>query len=406
MRVLFISIAWPGKGERNLYSDLLSEFAINGHEVFVVSASELDDLRNDSQEPVNENGMTVLRIETGMIRKTSYLRKSLTLLTLSNKISSAILKHFPGVRFSLILTHTPPITLSILFRKLKKYHNAYFYLLLKDIWPQGSVDHKIFKKYSIPWYYLRFHEKLIYKTADKIGCMSPLGVSYTLSHNNFLSENKVEVCPNSIRPSRDLPVVEHIVIRQKYGIPNEACVFIFSGNLGKGHGLGFLVDAIKQLSGYPSAFFLIGGSGTHYDYLEDSFRSYDKSNVLLYRRLPMDDFNKLMHSSDVGLILLDSCYTVPQFPSRLLSSLDHSKPVLCAVNSATDIGTIVEKNDCGKTVLHGDIEAFKRAVRFLSENPEIRKKMGLNGRKLLETEYNVSNCYTIIIKSLSSKKPN
>ncbi|HPT21830.1 MAG TPA: glycosyltransferase family 4 protein [Bacteroidales bacterium] len=404
MRVLFISIAWPGQGERNLYSDLLSEFALNGHEVFVVSASELDDLQNGSREPVNENGMTILRIKTGMIRKTSYLRKSISLLTLGNKISSAIVKHFPGIKFSIILSHTPPITLSVLFRKLKKYHNAYFYLLLKDIWPQGSVDHKIFKKYSIPWCYLRFHERLIYKTADKVGCMSPLGVSYILSHNNFLSESKVEVFPNSIRPTVDFPVVENTLIRQKYGIPNEACVFIFSGNLSKGHGLGFLVDAVKRLSGYPSAFFLIGGSGTHYDYLENSFSNYDKSNVLLYRRLPLDDFNKLMQSSDIGLILLDSCYTVPQFPSRLLSYLDHSKPVLCAVNSATDIGTIVEKNNCGKTVLHGDIEAFIGAVRLLSENPALRKQMGLNSRKLLDTEYNVSNCYNIITKSLTIKK--
>lgn len=395
MNVLFVSIAWPSPGERNLYSDLMEEFTANGHKVYAIAVSRQD--FPSSQITCSENGITVLRINSGKISKTSYIRKSISLLTLEHRLSTGIKKHFSEIRLDLIISHTPPITLSSLFYKLKRKNNAPFYLLLKDIWPQGSVDHKIFRKFSLPWFYLRNHEIRIYKTADRIGCMSPLGVKYLLSMNSYLKEEKIEVCPNSIRPTMVFPTVDLTTIRQKYNIPPDVCVFIFSGNLSKGHGLDFLVKAVGKLSDYPKAFFLIGGSGTHYSYLENSFRNYKGGNVMLYNRLPSEDFKLIMRTSDVGLILLDKCYTVPQFPSRLLSYLDYSKPVLCAINRGTDIGTILEQNRCGKALEHGDLYSFIKAVKFFSENQEERLLMGNNGRKLLEKEYTTSRGYHIIM---------
>ena len=276
-------------------------------------------------------------------------------------------------------------------------HRAPLYLLLKDMWPQGSVDHKVIHKYSIAWFYLRMHEKRIYRTADYVGCMSPMGVKYLLSENRFINASKVEVCPNSIRPSIGLMEVNHKIIRLKYHVPEGACVFIFSGNLSKGHGLEFLIEATRRLNDYSPAFFLIGGSGTHFQFLENEYKKRPVKNVFLYKRLPAEDFEQIMQTSDVGLILLDNCYTVPQFPSRMLSYLDHAKPVLCAVNRGTDIGTIIEANNCGKTVMHGDMDSFIEAVKYFSENAHERKQMGYNSRKLLEKEYTTAKGYEIIM---------
>lgn len=394
MNILFISIAWPSPQERNLYSDLMHEFASEGHNVYVIAISENKEVIDYDLNI--ESSVSVIRIRSGKIRKTSNLQKSLSLFMLGGNIDKAIRKNLKGIKFNLLITHTPPITLSILFGRIKRRYNAPFYLLLKDIWPQGSVDLKVLRKYNLPWLYLRMHEINIYKTADYIGCMSPMGVEYILAKNSYLSADKVEVCPNSIRPTVSSKEVCKKEIRKRYGIPQDACVFIFSGNLGRGHGLGFLVEAIRSLSDYESAFFLIGGSGTHYSYLEESFKMHS-GNVLLYSRLPADEFDCLMNTSDVGLILLDRSYSVPQFPSRLLTYLDRAKPVLCAVNPGTDIGKIIETNNCGLSTIHGDLDTFIRFVMYLSENREERLTMGQNGRALLEREYTARCSYSIIM---------
>jgi glycosyltransferase involved in cell wall biosynthesis len=394
MKLLFISIAWPLPGERNLYSDLMDEFVLHGHQVHVIGTWTQG--KGEGPDLNMENGISVLRIRSGQIRKTSYFRKTSKLLTLGGKIWSAVKEHLADEQYDLILGPTPPITLSNLYRKLKKHYNAPFYLLLKDIWPQGSVDLKVIRKYSLPWLFLRRHEKRLYRTADHIGTMSPMGAEYILSKNRSLPASKVEVCPNSIKPSEMLPVNGGQEIRDKYGIPGDACVLIFSGNLGIGHGLHFLVEAIQALSDYPKAYFVIGGSGTQFNYLEKKVKELLLENVFLYNWLPREDFERILATSDVGLILLYR-YTSPQFPSRLLSYYDYAKPALCAVNKDTDIGTIVEKEGCGRSVNHGDLNSFIEAVKFFCEQVEKRKIMGENGRKLLMDRYTVSHSYKIIM---------
>lgn len=394
MKLLFISIAWPAAGDRNLYTDLMDEFVAHGHRVHVVGT--MNKSNGSEGVPGEENGKTVLRVLSGQIRKTGYLKKASRLFTLGGKLWKAIHANFRDEQFDLILGPTPPITLSILYRKLKKHYQVPFYLLLKDIWPQGSVDLKVFRKYSIPWLFFRTHEKRLYRLADYIGTMSPMGAAYILSKNKFLPAGKVEVNPNTIRPSKELNGQPGNGIRDRYGIPRDACVFIFSGNLGVGHGLHFVADAIEALAGYPGAYFVIGGSGTHYQYLEKRLAQNSTGNVLLYSWLPREDFEQILATSNVGLIFLYR-YTSPQFPSRLLSYLDYSKPALCAVNKETDIGSIVEEAGCGKSVVHGDLEGFIGAVKFFSEHPDQCRQMGKKGRQLFLDNYTVTHSYEIIM---------
>jgi glycosyltransferase involved in cell wall biosynthesis len=225
-----------------------------------------------------------------------------------------------------------------------------------------------------------------------------MNAEYLLKKNKFLSKQKVEVCPNSIRPSVEPFSSDDITIRKKYSIPADSCVFILSGNLAKGHGLSFLVDAIRQLSDYTKAFFIIGGSGTHYTFVKEAFDNRNSKNVFIYKWLSPEDFRLILGTSDVGLILLERDYTIPQFPSRLLSYIDAGKPVLCAVNKDTDIGTIVESYSCGKSVIHGNLTAFINEIKFFSENKEVRLQMGENARKLLFDKYSVTKSYEIIMK--------
>lgn len=393
MTILFITIAWPAPGERNLYTDQMEEFVRNGHTVYVVGTT--DPGHHEDEKLAVENGVNVLRVNSGRIRKTSHLRKGLSLLTLDRKIFKAVHRNLSDKTFDLILGSTPPVTLSSLYIKLKKRFNAPFYLLLKDIWPQGSVDLKVLKKYSIPWLWLRSNEIRLYKSSDFIGCMSPAGVDYICSRNSFIDRSKVEVCPNCISPSQQIINRDVAAIRSAYNIPLDACVFLFSGNLGLGHGLGFLVSAIKHLSYYRKAFFVIGGSGTHHRFLDEKLKEFPHDNVLLNGWLSRDDFNNLLAAVDVGLILLHR-YTVPQFPSRLLSYLDYSKPVLCAANDNTDLGENIVKNNFGVSVDHGNIEKFTEAVRFFSENHERREEMGKNGREYLLNNYTMNHGYKII----------
>src|SRR5699024_2268755 len=282
MNILFVTVSWPQKGCNNLYSDLAKKFRDKGHNIYIAcSTQRREGLQTYYEE---ENGMHILRIKTGNISKTGHLEKSISLLLLNRQFRVAIDRYYGNEKFELILFNTPPITASGLLKKLKDKYNCKLYLLLKDIWPYGFADLGVVNQGGIAWRYFRYHEKNIYDIADYIGCMSPAGASFVLDKNTQLDSSKVEVCPNSaFVPDKNF--VPDNEVRAKYGMPDDASVFLFSGNLGKGHGLDFLVDTIKRLNNYKKAFFLIGGAGTHFKKLEREFRKYEPDNAFLYSYL-------------------------------------------------------------------------------------------------------------------------
>lgn len=393
MKILFITIMWPREGDRNLYSDLMEEFIEHGHEVYVCTINERR--RKEPTICFNQKGIQVLRVKTGNVTQTKSIEKLISLFRLNYQLKRSINKYFKYAKFDLIIFPTPPITLVGLLSYLKRKNQAGFYLLLKDIWPQGSVDLGLIRKGSFAWRVFRLLEKKLYQTADYIGCMSPKGVEYVLKNNPNLSEMKVEECPNSIR-LKEIITIDAKKVREKYDIPMDKTIFIFGGNLGIGHGLEFLMNAIKALADYKKAFFVIAGSGIRFNFVKRTFNQNKPLNALLLNHLPKDDYNAILQSSDVGLILLERKYTVPQFPSRLLGFLEYGKPVLCAVNQETDIGFIVEKSGCGFSLLHGDLDSFVDKVHRLSEGSEMRNQMGRNAKILLETKYSTLHSYNVI----------
>ncbi|MBN1185291.1 MAG: glycosyltransferase family 4 protein [Bacteroidales bacterium] len=394
MNILFVTIAWPKKGNTNLYSDLFGEFKDKGNNVYVLHG-EASNIKKAYQREIIDD-IEIIRVKTGKIAKAGPVRKFISLMTLNRKMNSAFRGEYKSINFDLIIFATPPITLSRFLNKLKKRNQARLYLLLKDIWPYGMADLGVIRNKGLIWRYFRRHEKRIYRIADHIGCMSPMGVEFIRERNPEIPATKIEVCPNAIR----IPEVSRkkdSVIRGKYKIPQEATVFLFSGNLGKGHGLYFLVRNIIALSNYKKAFFLIGGNGTHFRKVQSELDTVGISNAMVYDYLPQKDFESLIATCNVGLILLDKAYSYPQFPSRLLAYLKNKMAVLCAVNDNTDIGKIVVEHDCGLLVNHGDDIEFQNCVKNLAEDPDKVRSMGEKGWELLNSMYDVKEAYKIIM---------
>ncbi len=401
MNVLFLTVAnLKSITDHNIYSDLLRQFRNNGHKVYVVSPREKK--LNLPTEYVSENGVNFLRVKIGNITKTNVLEKGISTLMIEGTILRAIRKYLSNVNFDLVIYSTPPITFGKVISFIKKKDNATSYLLLKDIFPQNAIDLGMFKKDGMIYKYFRAKEKLLYDQSDFIGCMSKANVDFVLRDNPEVSPKIVEVCPNSIEPlTIESDITKKIKIKKKYNIPLDKTVFIYGGNLGKPQGIDFLIECLKVNKENEQVYFIIAGSGTEFSKLKSFFESEKPSNAQLFNQLPKEDYEILANSCDVGLIFLDKRFTIPNFPSRVLSYMQASIPVLAATDVNTDIGKVIEQGQFGFWCESGDVEQFSNNLRKLC-NKEIRKKMGHNGRMYLEDNYTVKNSYEIIMSHFKS----
>ena len=223
-----------------------------------------------------------------------------------------------------------------------------------------------------------------------IGCMSEANVDYVLKHNQEISADKVEVCPNSIE-IQDMSIsrAEREEIRNKYGIPLDKKAFIYGGNLGRPQGIPFVIDCLRASKKYEKALFLIVGAGTEYSKLESFVADENPENVKLFKYLPKEDYDRLVAACDVGLIFLDHRFTIPNFPSRLLAYMQAGLPVLAATDPNTDIGKVIVEGGFGwwcesnaadifvqkiDEILRADLQTFGvKAKEYLLENYTVQK---------------------------------
>lgn len=400
MNILFLTLnSFSSIYEKGIYTDLLREFTKDNHNLFVVTPVEKS--KNEQTTLLHEENIKILKLRIGNIQKTNLLEKGITTITIESKFKYAIRKYFHEVKFDLVLYTTPPITLHKAVEFVKKRDHAKTYLLLKDIFPQNAVDLNILKTsgfYSILYMYFRLKEKKLYKISDFIGCMSNANVEFLLKNNSFLYKENIEVCPNSIEPiSVYVSEREKDKIRLKYNIPIDKTVFVYGGNLGKPQGINFLIDCLRANEFNSHSFFLIVGSGTEFEKLALYFYDEKPNNAMLLNQLSKNDYELLVNSCDVGLIFLDKRFEIPNFPSRILSYMQASMPVLAATDINTDIGNVIEVGNFGYWCESRCVTEFNKLVVKLCDK-DLRLYFGKNSRLYLEKHFTVKHSYKIIMK--------
>ncbi|WP_342421225.1 glycosyltransferase family 4 protein [Paenibacillus sp. FSL E2-0178] len=375
----------------------MREFKDRGDEVFVICQREK---RYDKQtELKNELGIQVLRVRTGNVTKTGLLEKGISTLLIERQFIKAVKEYFKNIRFDLIIYSTPPITFVKVVEFIKKRDGSKTYLLLKDIFPQNAVDLGIIKERSLIWQYFRKKERNLYALSDNIGCMSEANVDYVIKHNSEVDRNKVEVCPNSIKPveMHDYSSIERNDIRLKYNIPTESVLYIYGGNLGKPQGIDFLMDVLDSVKNMENIFFLIIGSGTEFNKIKTEVIRSKQMNIKIEEYMPKNEFDEILSVSDVGLVFLDKRFTIPNFPSRINSYMEFGLPILAATDLNTDVKDMLHEAKCGLWSPSGDLESFMHNVVNLNSNEVLRLEMGSNGRTYLEENFTVDRTYEIII---------
>lgn len=390
MNILFLTLSrFDDIKVRGIYTDLMRELISCGHHVFIASPAE----RRFGKKThlVNNDNCDLLKVWTLNIQKTNVIEKGIGTIMLEYQFDRAIQKYWSSVKFDLVLYSTPPITFNRVIERIKRRCGCRSYLMLKDIFPQNAVDLGMMKKGSFLYNMFRNKERRLYQLSDTIGCMSPANCEYIIRANPELAAEKVEVCPNAIKPI-DIPPIsneERSLMLAKLNIPSDRTLFIYGGNLGKPQGIDFLLKVIEANESRHNSHILVVGSGTEFPKIATWFAANQPINATLLAGVPKEEYDDLVRMCDVGLIFLDPRFTIPNFPSRLLSYLENSMPVLLAIDPNTDIGRIAEANGFGMATINGELELFMNKMAILATNHKIVKEMGERGRKYFLNNYTV-----------------
>ncbi|AHZ68789.1 hypothetical protein OU5_1710 [Pseudomonas mandelii JR-1] len=378
-----------------LTNELAYSLNEEGHNVSVVVFSWL---KNEPVSLTREiDGITVIRVKLpAVFYNTGAIGTALKIFLFPFLARYEVRKQVR--QCDLLIANTPCVTILGLARFFRKKYNAKSYLVLWDFFPYylkdlGAIRNKLF------FGFFRHLEQMMYKSFDRIGCMTEGNARFLFDNFPSVDKERVEILPLWAKIKHVDPI-DKSAIRLKYNLPPTGFIAVYGGAMSIVQELENILDLAALYSGNELTFLFIG-KGTEKESLQASVSSRGLKNVKFIDYIPRDEYQHVVQACDVGLISLSKKLTVPSFPSKSLDYFKVSLPVLASLDSVTDFGDILEKEiRAGFAVVAGEVHSLKDKLDLLIRDAELCTALGANGRRYYEKYLSVENARSIIISSL------
>jgi len=384
MRILLLVVYYlpSTMSSAKLMHDLAVEFRRQGHEPVVMAPDE--NIGSDREVSV-EHGIEVVRIRTGRIKSASRALRAINEIRLSGTLwarGKEYLDRKGGI--DLVVYYSPTIFFGGLVARLRSTYGCSSYLVLRDIFPKWALDAGVMKE-GLIYRYFRRKEIEQYDAADVIGVQSPANLSYFME-DPVLRARRVEVLYNwTALQEKGIPVSHY---RDQLGLKGKV-VFFYGGNIGVAQDVDNMVRLAQDLRNEERAHFLFVGDGSESGRLRSMISDLGLANMTVHGAVAQDEYLAMLSEFDVGLISLDRRLRTQNFPGKMLGYMYHSLPILASINPGNDLREILERHGAGLVSVNGEDNALRdNAIRLLRDEG-LRRRMGLNARRLLDETFSV-----------------
>jgi glycosyltransferase involved in cell wall biosynthesis len=231
---------------------------------------------------------------------------------------------------------------------------------------------------------LRYYEKRLMKRSDALIAVSKYTVN-ELKELYGVQKNKIHVIYNGVDIEKFKPRVNRTELRLEFGLEENKTIILFVGRLYHRKGLETLLHSISLVQKeFNNVSFVISGKG--FKKKEESLRNLTKelgieNYVKFLGYVPDDKLPRLYSASDI--FVLPAIYE--NFPFAILEAQSTGLPVI-----STNVGGIPEFLVDGKNgflINPRDITQLTQKLLTLLQNPNLAKKMGECGRRMIKEKF-------------------
>jgi len=319
------------------------------------------------------NGVKVVRVWHYVPQKLSSLKRIIheaTFLGLSFLNAIFMEKHDVAVVVS------PPLGLGFFAWLFSALKGTPYVFHVQDLQPDAAMSLGMLKpsRFTQALYKL---EALAYAKAARVSGICN-GMIRAYQRKNVPQE-KIMMFPNGVaKPGADyFPAAG--AFRKRNGIPDGNCLATYSGNIGAKQGLDILFAVAEKITG-ESITIVICGDGARRAEMEKQVAERKLKNLLL---MPLQDelaYREMQVDTSISLITQQKGTGQFFFPSKMLSAMVFSKPILAVGDEDSELSHAVRDAKCGCVVEPGDIDGLADALRKMS-SPEQQRTMGDNGNQ-------------------------
>lgn len=264
-----------------------------------------------------------------------------------------------------------PLTALLAVRLGKKYHCRSI-VEVRDLWPESIVALGVAGPRNPAVVALRHLEKWLYTHADAVVFTQEGAYDYIVERGweKEIPRSKVFYVNNGV----DLEAFDHDLECSQLEDPDledpETFKVIYTGSVRLANGLDQLVECALRLREYPRIRFLVYGTGSDLERLQERVRREGLENLVFKGYVEKRYIPYILSKSDLNILNYSpdaiKMYRFGSSQNKLFEYLASGKPVLSNVKISH---SIIDRGHCGFSLEESGPEAFAEAVLRMYELP-------------------------------------
>jgi len=195
-----------------------------------------------------------------------------------------------------------------------------------------------------------------------------------------VDDARILLLPNWVDAEAIHPLPEASPMRAELGVGDDQLVALYAGNMAAKQGLETLIDAARRLEHRRGIVFVFAGAGPSKAALAE--QAAGLSNVRFLPLQPLERLNKLLNLADLHMLPQKADAADLVMPSKLSGMFASGRAVIACANPGTELEAVVKPR--GVVVPPEDGAAFAAALERLAGDPQLRRRLGAEGRTFVE----------------------
>ena len=329
------------------------------------------------------DGIRVIRTITFPTHLRSSLRRG---LSYTSFFLSAVFSAFFIKRYDVIIGTSPSLFVGLAGLIISRMKKSRFVFEVRDLWPE-----------VIPAIGIAGENSLSYKIFDKMAsylyekCSLIVTVTESFKHEMItgrgIPSEKIQIIENAVDTDLFQPCKSKPELTDMPGLKNKFLVS-YIGTIGYTHGVEVILRAARVAElRFPNLVFLLIGDGSDKMRLENISREEKLKNVIFLGQKPREAIPIYLNASDISLVL-SSKQTIFEKTifAKVFEPMACGKPIIVGASGETR-DLVVKKANAGIDFEPENSQGLIESIAKLYHEPELRRKLGENGRKYIVENY-------------------
>lgn len=274
---------------------------------------------------------------------------------------------------------SPPLLLGAAAWLVTRFRRAPFVFHVQDLQPDAAAGLGMLK----PGLLIRVLyglEKFAYAKAARVsGIMEAMLIAFG---QKGVPREKIVEFPNGVNLPAPAELPPRGRFRTRQGLGAEDFVVLYSGNIGVKQGLEVLVDAAELIRDRRIRI-VICGEGAQKAALAERAAQLNLGNVSWFPLQAEGEYHEMLVDADVCVITQLKGSGKYFFPSKLLTTLAYSKPVLTVADGESELARAAVAGRFGLNVPPGNAAALAEAIIRLRTDSASLSDLGRAGRRFV-----------------------